>query len=200
MRNEVSNTYKQYLRVGGQRVNVRVPEFFRKTGLKFFVNSKVTSVLVPLEDELKTTLGYIDSFVKENVKSEKYKPLWLKDAMCINVSSWCQYQQVNPDGSRTPITSETFLGRGHYSMLIQASHAYVGPHKGGETYSLSLHVVQITYKPVDDLMELIETLSTDFEPPPQPEPLKVVADGKKKKSRGRKAKDTLDGQNISSIV
>ena len=130
VKNEVSDSYKQYLKLHGKRVLVQVPEFFRESGPRFLVNGKITSVLVPLDDTTKASLSSLESFVQANVSSEKYKPLWLHEAMYINMSRWCQYDQINPDGSRTSITPETFFGKGHYSMLIQASHVYVGPHRG----------------------------------------------------------------------
>lgn len=119
----------------------------------------MTSVLIPVDESTKASFTTIENFVQANVSSDKYKPLWLKDFMYCNVSHWCNYIQENSDGSQCVVTPEPNyknFGRGTYSMLIQASHVYVGPHKNGETYSLSLHVLQIKYKPYNNFIDFIE--------------------------------------------
>lgn len=153
-----NNSYKQYLKLDGKRTVVAVPEFFRETGLRFNINGNVTSVLIPLDESTKSALSAIETFVQANVKSDKYKPLWLKDFMFCNISHWCNYVQVNHDGTHTSLKQDSILGKGTYSMLIHASHVYVGSHKNGETYSLSLHVTEIRFKPYTNIMELIESL------------------------------------------
>ncbi|MEL7306364.1 MAG: hypothetical protein AAGK05_00070 [Pseudomonadota bacterium] len=199
VKDEVNKTYKQYLKVHGKRALIAVPEFFRDTALKFNFNNKISSVLVPLDDTTRNTLSSLETFVQANVNSDKYKPLWLKDNMYVNISQWCRYEQVNNDGTRSTIQPGSFLGRGFYSLLIHASHVYVGPHKGGETYSLSLYVVHITYKPADDIMELIECLS-DIDRPPAPTafeaPFQIKKPAKKKRApRSKKngSQDEIDG-------
>ena len=195
--NEASKTSKQYLKLHGKRVLIAVPEFFRDTGLNFKMKGNISSVLIPLDDSTRKSLSTVETFVKNNVKSEKYKPLWLNEAMYVNVSQWCNYQKMNNDGARSPIETGTLLGKGFYSMYIHASHVYIGPHKNGETFSLSLHVVEITYKPTEDIMDLIESLSDDFNGAPsassnqlaKPEPVKR----KKRTSRSKKGRDEIDG-------
>ena len=192
----MSKTSKQYLKLHGNRALIAVPEFYRDVGLKFIFTGNITFVLIPLDDNLRNSLETIETFVKDNVKSEKYKPLWLNEAMYVNVSHYCNYQQINDDGTHSPIQQGTFLGRGFYSMHIHASHVYIGPHKNGETYSLSLYVVQITYKPKGDIIELIESLGDDFDATSctslnqlaKPEPVK-----KKRASRAKKGRNENDG-------
>lgn len=198
VRNEVSNTSKQYLKLHGRRVLVSVPEFYRDNGLHFTINGNITSVLFPLDDHTRKTLGVIEGFVKANVQSERYKPLWLGDNMYCNVSQWCQYECINSDGTRSAIQPGTVLGKGYYSMMIHASHVYIGPHRGGETFSVSLHVVNITYKEGSEVMDLIESLSNGFNgdatsSAPQ---LTTIPKPKPKKKAGRPKKagrDEIDG-------
>ena len=197
VRNEDSKLYRQYLKLHGRRVLIHVPEFFRDSGLKFLVNGKVTSVLIPLEEGTKTSLSSIESFVTTNVPSETFKSSCLHDVMYVNVSRWCEYFQINPDGSRTVIQPGTSLGKGHYSMIVQASHVYVGPHKNGETYSLSLHVVQLTYRAADNITDLVELLSDNFGASPQPDPTKLTA--RKRSLRAHKGKDEIDGQKTLTV-
>ena len=204
MRNEVSNTSKQYLKLHGRRVLVSVPEFYRDAGLQFTLNGNVTSVLIPLDDSTRKTLGVIENVVKANVQSEKYKPLWLGDVMYCNVSHWCQYDSINSDGTRSAIQPGTVLGKGYYTMMLHASHVYIGPHRGGETFSLSLHVIHITYKPGNEVMDLIESLARDFNDeagPSAPKPQLTTIPKptpKKKGGRPKKAgKDEIDGPRIA---
>ena len=57
--------------------------------------------------------------------------------------------------------SGTTLGKGFYSIVIHPSHVYVGPHRGGKIFSLSLHVIEISDKESDDIGDLIEYLYSD---------------------------------------
>ena len=114
-------------------------------------------MLLPLDDGTKSTLSRIESFVKSNVVSQTYKPLWLKDAMYVNISKWCRFETVHFNGTRTLLPQGTVLGKGTYSVTLQVSHVYVGPHKGGETFSLSLHITNLAFKPEEDIMDFIES-------------------------------------------
>ena len=163
MKDEVRNTYKQYLKLDGRRVLLKIPEFYREDGLKFLVNSSVTAVLIPLSDGVRSTLHDIEYFVQTNVVSEKYKPLWLRESMYVNLSKWCKYFLVDVNGMRRTLPEGTCLGKGSYSFEIQASHVYIGPHKSGETFSLSLHVTEVLYRPNDmsqEIMQLVRTLES----------------------------------------
>lgn len=159
-----SNSYCQNLRLHGKPLIIRTPEFERNNGLKFIVNGSMKSVLVPLDDTLRGTLSEIETFVTANVASPTYKPLWLKDYMYIPISKWCNYEQVHFDGSRTKLTPEADFGKGRYSLDVQVANVYVGPHRGGATYSLNLFVRQIIYKTVenDDIMDIVEVFNEHF--------------------------------------
>ena len=186
---QVRGTAKRYLKLCGNRVLVHVPEFFRETGLKFMMKNNMTSVLVPLDDSTKASLQAIENFVQENVEGT-YKPLWLKEAMYVNVSKWCEYMQVNDDNTQSPIQPGTFLGKGFYTMIINPSGVYIGPHKNGETHSLNLHVTRITYRPAQDIMDLIANINADFDKPmpdAAPTETKLNKPPKKKGGRGKKS-------------
>ena len=187
MKNEVSGTYKQYLSQRGGAVLIPVPESYFEKGLFIKVNKTVPCVLVPLQDVTREKIISLENFVKNNVESERYKPLWSGNALFVNISKWCKYEQINPDGSTTPIMNGTVLGAGHYSMEITASHVYVGPHKGGETYSLSLHVDRILYRKSEDIMDLIEALGQHKEDKNVCANYSATAENipKRKASRGR---------------
>lgn len=156
----------------------------------------MSAVRIPLDEVTRATLNGIESFVKANVASPKYKPLRLNDFMYVNVSKWCRYEQINFDGSCTPMAPNSLLGRGMYSITILADHVYVGPHRGGETFSLSLFVHQIAYKSEDrDMMEFIDSLNGQSPPPQAIITPQVPHKPKLKTKRGRPKKglDEIDG-------
>lgn len=213
VKKEVSdNHYRQYVRIHGQPITINIPEFHRNSTLKITLRGCTASVCVPLDSVTRQTLSFIESFVKSNVQSEKYKPLYLNDFMCVSLSAWCRFEKINQDGSRTQLEDGTVLGRGTYGLTLSVSHVYVGPHKGGETFSLSLHVTKVSYKPDSDISELISLLESDGQmsmqtevvpaqlektPIPQtPQPLK-----KKpllQRRRARRGLDEIDGpKNVS---
>ena len=127
----------------------------------------MASVLIPLDEDTVAALTNIENFVKTNVDSPRYKPLWLKKAMYANVSKWCNYELMNHDGTHQTLPNDLILGSGLYSFQIHVSHVYIGPHKGGETFSLSLHVTNIKYEPEQnvekDMTDFLESLEPKIE-------------------------------------
>ena len=183
---QVRGSVNRYLRMYGERIVVNIPEFFRESGLKFLVNKNSTAVLVPLDITIRASFQVIEKYIQENITDGQYKPLWLKDAMYVNVSKWCEYIYIGNEGVRSPVQPGTTLSKGFYSMDINVSHLYMGPHKGGETHSLSLHVTKITYRPGEDILGLIESLSQNFDPTAKPDIMPLEKIPKKKGGRSKK--------------
>ena len=124
VRNEVSGTYKQFVKLYGKRLLIEVKNIERESGLTFRNNGNIPSVLVPLDDASKSALSLVESFVQRNVESERYKPLWLNDFTFCNISSWCQYVEENSEGivrALQPAPDFSNFGRGTYSLIIHAS-------------------------------------------------------------------------------
>ena len=190
---QVRGTAKRYLKLCGNRVMVHIPEFYRESGLRFRLSNNITSVLVPLDDNSRTSFQAIEKFVEENVTGT-YKALWLKEAMYVNVSKWCEYIQINDDNTQSPIQPGTFLGKGFYSMIINPSAVYIGPHKNGETHSLNLHVTRITYRPGQDIMDIIETLTKDLDA--SSSDTAPIKPPKKKGGRGKKSDAAVQKTNV----
>ena len=56
------------------------------------------------------------------------------------------------------------FGNGTYQMMVEVSHIYIGTHKEGQLFSLSLHVVQVVYQPeiaTADVDSLFSTIQAD---------------------------------------
>ena len=168
VKNEVSSGYKQFLKSDGKNVIFCTVPFRREEGLKFNVHNAMTSVLVPLDSDLIASLTRVENFIKDLVSLEKYKPLWLRSGMFVNVSKWCKYELVKPDGTTQPLPENIAFGAGIYKIYIGVSHLYVGPHRGGEHYSLSLHVMKIAYEPLQNLESVLVDIMNAEEPPCPP--------------------------------
>ncbi len=188
IKNEVGS--KQYLKSNGKRVLIDVAEFYSDR-LKVYTDNDITRVLVPLDATTIETLREIEAFVCANVDSPMYKPLRLDGSMYVMLSKWCQYLIRQPDGTLTPFPCCQVIGEGLYGIQIQVSHVYIGPHRGGETFSLSLHVTRVVWEPQTNLLDGGEDEHT---PPPASAPPTPTAPLKKpKRKRKRVALDETDG-------
>lgn len=183
---EVSDAYKRCLKKDGSRIIISTPVIHVSGGLKFLTNKSMSSVLLPLDPATIASLKEIEEFVKENVDSPRYKPLWLKDSMFVSVSKWCRYELLTSNGSVQQNPENLILGAGLYMLDIQASHVYIGPHKNGETFSLSLHVTRIAYEPEQSINELMNEIIQSLETPATNDATAAPPVEKKKKQRKRK--------------
>ena len=71
---------------------------------------------------------------------------------------------MRPDGTTQHGPKCDLFGTGIYQLDIAVSHLYVGPHRNGEHYSLSLNVVKIKYEPQQNLEDLVGDLMNDVPP------------------------------------
>ena len=189
VKNEVSNTYKQYIKSNGRRLLLQVPEFYSDSGLKVIVNPNITAVLVPIDANTIATLQEIEAFVRDNVDSPVYKPLRLDDSFYVNLSKWCRYVLLKSDGTQIPLPEGTVLGKGLYKLELQISHVYIGPHRGGETFSLSLHITRVVYEPEENIFDFVELVTP---PPTAPPAVLPVSKPKPKRNRRRVGLDEVD--------
>lgn len=159
VQSEVSDMRKSFIKRDGKQVIISLPMFHLKEGLKFRDTGKLKSVLVPLDTNTIATLTDIENFVKARMPEEKYKPLWLNRSMFVSVSNWCKFEMVNVDGTTRVVCEdeESPFGAGLYNLDIHVSHVYQGPHKNGETCSLSLFVTKISYEPASNLAECLNS-------------------------------------------
>ena len=188
----MSNTFKQRLRIKHrQPVLIKVPTFYSAEPLKIIHYENLKAAHIPLDPVTRAKLTEIDSFVEQAVDSPTYKPIWKGDVLFVNFSRWCKYEIIMPDGSRQPMSSDTALLRGMYSVVIQASHVYVGPHKSGETYSVSLHIRELLYEPEQNLSDWFDTLMST-PPPSAARNDKPPNAPKRRTQKKRRGKDEVD--------
>ena len=169
VKDQVRGTFKSLLKChDGQRVLIKVPNFYSDTPLQIHVNQHTTATVIPMDPVTLSRLQEIDNFVQKVVTTGTYKPLWKGDRMIVNFSRWCKYEKVLPDGTRVPMPEATVLGKGMYSITINASHVYFGHHKGGETHSVGLHISELLYEPEQNLNDIFDDVIKT--PPSSPPP------------------------------
>ena len=125
---------------------------------------KSVSFSIPVTLWLRRQFNIIEQFVKDNVdlaslpscssnKDFVYKPLWHGHSMYVSVSPACTFHRFNsPPGELQPVDMSLIHGRGKYSFTIALPYIYIGPHKKGEDYSLSLELVQVIFTPIETVI------------------------------------------------
>lgn len=139
------NSSEQHLSCDNRCIQITTAELYHDEPSNFSPMA-VSSVLVPLDSTINQTLCNIENFVMNNVKIPKYKPLRLKEAMCISMCPSGVNMSVSMTTAHTFIDLWATLGKGFYSMGFTPpmSTSAVVPHRDRETLSFSFHVVKIS--------------------------------------------------------
>ena len=148
------------------------------------------SILIPIEPWLRQQLNTAETFVQQHLKNQPtgpienliYKPLWAGDMMYVRMANWCQIFKQNRETGQYSSTDLHSLGRGNYNITIELPYIYIGPHKNGETVSLTTRIVQITFEP--------ENVQKVAQPAPVTIPIKTsVAKGRRRKHVAKNQED-----------
>lgn len=120
-----------------------------------------------------------------------YKPIWQGDMMYVRVSTWCQiFRQTAVKGQFDSVDIKSLTGHGSYNITIEVPYIYIGPHKNGENYSLSMRVIQIVCEPAVE-----SPIQFHFKSPElKPEELKKL------ETKGRRRKNTQKTQDANVWV
>ena len=140
-----------------QKLIIQTPSF-QQNGLIFRATKGRRAIITPIDVWLRSQFNELENFVKANVKvpddvvkvvgDSKYKPLWDRERMCISVSQWCSYyRETGSDGGFEQIPADSHFGDGTYNISIEVPYVYIGPHKDGFSFSLTLRIVQVVFKP-----------------------------------------------------
>ena len=173
--------------------------YHTKCGIFFYYSKEMKSLAVPVDDWLRTQLTNIekDIMMKVSIPSDVpkskegayvYKPLSLSETLFVPVSKFCKYFKYDQT-KHAHVCLESFepFEKGHYNVNIEVSHVYIGPHKGGQNFSLSLRITQLTYKEE----EAITSFSFDDEDIARvlgAKPIETTPQKKKDEKRARKSK------------
>ena len=211
------HTYRQYLHYDNQKVLIQAPTF-QQNGLSFRTYKDIRSILVPIDPWLRNQFHVLEKFIIENVvipedvckavpNPPKYKPLWDGDYMCLAISQWCKYyRETSVQGTYESVDSNSQFGDGMYQLTIEAPYIYIGPHKDGASFSLTLRVVQIVFKP--NLLMLTPTIVCDCASlSPSIQSVSDIASTEQKQPAVKKAKrsrkkkeEKKEEENVSQMV
>ena len=143
---KVSGRYIQRISYDGQKCVLTVGPFHTEHGpfIRKWEDGRKT-VAVPVSPSFKQTMEDIEKFIEshviipENVNgypNKKLRALNMQHQLFVTMSRWCDMFKIVL-GHDVCITEEDF-GKGEYTVTIEVSHIYVGPHQNGANYSLSL--------------------------------------------------------------
>ena len=152
------HTYRQYVTLNKNKLTFQTLDF-QVPNLTMRADKTFRSICIPVEPWLRQQMNVLENFVKENVNipddvanalghPSKYKPLWDGERMFISVSKWCNFlRYTGNDGVCEQVTPDFHFGSGMYNVNIEVPYIYIGPHKDGYTFSLTLRIVQVVFKP-----------------------------------------------------
>jgi len=168
-------SYRSTIHHYGQKLVLKTPDI-EYHGLQTRMKDGICSLSVPIDSWTRSHLNALESFVQQNVvipqdvlapagSRRDYRPLWPYPMTFLICSQWCNYYWRNPQtGTCRSVSPEQLTQPGLFSFSIEVPYVYIGPHKGGERYSLSLRILQVVYTPLSD-----EELSSEISrPPPGP--------------------------------
>ena len=159
---KVPASYKQLVKFKGGKLILQTANYYTSSGLLFYCNhGEMKALAVPVDEWLRTELTTIEKAVLAKVtippdvpKSKEgayvYKPLQMRDNLFLTVSKFCKYlKYVKSKGAYILLDNFEAFERGQYNVDIEVAHVYIGPHKGGQNFSLSLRITQIMYREDD---------------------------------------------------
>ena len=154
---EGCNTYRQFITCNGQKLVIQTPDFEED---RLYSRSKndLRSLNIPVSAWVREQLNLLEKFVEENVTipedvkkalgEPKYKELWDRERMYIGASNWCKYYRCEGNSfDAKPVSPDSWFGHGTYKFYIEVPYVYIGPHKNGSSFSLTLRIVEVIHKP-----------------------------------------------------
>ena len=155
---EVARTkhQRQNLAYRGTRIQILL-KGVNSDCVKLINNEPGYSYEIPVESCLRSQLDAIEHFAQRNVDFScldspptpaKYKPLWRGDDMIIQVAPWCRvFQQVDETGGFVSPPHPIHVPNSLVNITVEVPYIYIGPHKNGEHFSVSLSIIQMVYYP-----------------------------------------------------
>ena len=178
-------SYRSSIYHGGQKIVIKTPEV-EYSGLHSRVINGSISLAIPIDSWTRTQLNTLEDFAQGHViipndvvapagASRDYRPIWPHPVAFVMCSQWCNYFWRNPEtGHCTSVKPELLTRPGLYSFSIEVPYVYIGPHKGGERFSLTLRLVQVTYTPLSNVEQQQQQQQQQALPPPPPTPPPVT--------------------------
>ena len=152
-------SYRSTIHHYGQKLVIKTPDV-EYHGLQTRKLKGSCSLTVPIDSWTRHQLNVLECFVQNNVvipddvlaptdSSRDYRPMWPYPVTFIICSQWCNFYWRNPEtGMCLSVSPEHLTQPGLFSFSIEVPYVFIGPHKGGERFSLSLRLLQVTYTPL----------------------------------------------------
>ena len=175
---KVPASYKQNVRVNGQKAAILSSTYSTIHGIFIYSHKDdQTSMRVPLDDWLRSQLTFFQDKIiamatfpadvpKSKDGSYLFRPMFTpgQDSIMIPMSKWCKIFKFNDEkGLFERVDKLTPFAKSSLSVTIEVSHVYIGPHKGGHNFSLSLRVKQLVYNAEEKEKCDIELINDLFE-------------------------------------
>ena len=152
--------YTQRILYGGCKLMIQVPAV-KLQSLLYKANIAGESVIVPVENWLRHQFSILDIFISENVTvppelrrhsavpdENLYKDIYNGKNLCMKLGRFCRFTQMVGDQLvDIPCIPRPNFGVGRYSFSIEIPYVYIGPHKSGALYSLTMMVTRIHFEP-----------------------------------------------------
>lgn len=133
-----------------------------------------SSMIIPIDDWLRSQLTQLQDYVVANTVfpidvprtsdgSYLFKPLFALDTIMIPMSKWCKIFKFDKCKGLYVLQDKfAQFAKGNFTVTIEVPHVYIGPHKGGQNFSLSLRIRQVLYNEDSEVVqndnELIDEL------------------------------------------
>ena len=177
--------YRQYIRYRGSKLILSTSLYEAEGLFMTSTNGSMKSTSVAINPILRATLNTVENFAAHNVSlpadavfpsqtGSLYKPLWPSEWMKISISNWCNFLRLNYEtGMYESVAPDSVFAKGLYQISIEIPYIYIGPHKEGQSFSLTLRVVQVLYQPYrpeESIVSSSNTLSNNIQVPITPSP------------------------------
>ena len=159
---KVPGTYKQSIRVNGNKLFLQSMYHRTEDGIPLIsYGGDRFTITIPMDSWIRQNLSVIERFIQNNVQipndvprcangSYSFKTLLNKLNLQILLSKWCKFLTYDPNKMcYIAVDFNHFLqhnAKGEFSVKIECAHVYIGPHKNGHQYSLSLRAHQVVFK------------------------------------------------------
>lgn len=167
--------YRQYIRHHASKLMLATPKFHAQE-LVLKQQGAQLSALVPVGPWLRHQLNIVEQYACHHVSipvsvagnkqpGRLYKPLYQQANMYISISQWCNCLKLNREsGTYNSTNMSEMKGKGVYGLTVEVPYIYIGEHRSGEAFSLTLRIVEIIFEP--DMEQASPSLVQIVGPPP----------------------------------
>ena len=152
--------YKLTLSYQGCKLVIQTPAV-EQEGTFYKDNIVGESIILPVSSWLRHQFNILDLFALEVVtvpddlrrhwqaKENMYKAIYNGKNICVKLSQFCRFTQtVDGQVVDVPCNPRPRFGHGRYSYTLEIPSFYMGPHKAGEMYSLTMFINRVHFESI----------------------------------------------------